>query len=440
MNGYSLEKWSTKSEVAINRNEELPALLQSANQLSTREQRQILDGINNKSYDITLNYLWQKTITVLKNQLLTVGISLLAEMLGRADIDAESNPSDFLTERDVIYLSGELGILNQAQTLRLQHTHDMLMLFLSMNSEEHDRESFEDSEAISILTYCIRYVLEPPRVEVAQHFIDFRDALEKESLQVSDERVISLMASPYFFQKLTINILLSMIKKKEGAHLEHTLANINLLLPLLWDKLLDSEKWNVGQAYAEIYNEGKSVAVVGLKTALLKVQGFDFVPETLRSNTFINAAQGIYKAHDGIDNFYHEVTAVKKLASLGTIIPSPAIATCVSALLSVVLGNEYGYSWEAAPEATKLLKKLSEDRWLFYTNNVMHHDVRILRKLQLRKPYSNWVSLVKTLKLESLSPSNKDIASLIQKSESNNHSTVEKISQKLINNYYGNKK
>ena len=439
MDSYSLATWSNKSDIVTQQSLPLDALVKQAVQLSKKEQRQIIEGFNAKHYDLVFNYLWMKTINVLKSELATVGIPLLAEMLGRVGVSNNATVDDFLTNSDVIALAGELGILTKVQTLRLRQTHDMLSLFSSLDSEEHDYERIEDSEAESILNYCVRYVLGHPKIEVAQNFVDFRDALKKESLTATDNRVQLLRDSPYFFHKLAINVLLGIIKKEKGAQLEHALSNINLLLPILWEKLHDTEKWQVGYAYAEVYNEGKNSAVSGLKKALLKVRGFDFVPENLRSNTFIKAAQEIFAAHDSMDNFYNESAPVKKLASLGSIIPPPAIASCVSALLSVVLGNIYGRSWTAAPDAEKLLNNLGEERWTFYINNVLPQDTRTLTNIQNQKPFGNWADLVLNFSFNKLEIKDKKISLLIQQSHDKNFGSATKVAQELIADYYGDK-
>jgi len=80
-------------------------------------------------------------------------------------------------------------------------------------------------------------------------------------------------------------------RKNVGATLEHTLANINVLVPAIWHNLRDSGRWQIGHCYAEAYSDGKTTVVGGLKSALLKVKGFDYVPENLRSDTFVKAAR-----------------------------------------------------------------------------------------------------------------------------------------------------
>src|SRR5262249_14791977 len=145
----------------------------------------------------------------------------------------------------------------------------------------------------------------------------------------------------------------------------------------LWPKLRDPERWQVGNTYGQVYAEGLQAQTAGLKQALLKVRGFDYVPENLRSQTFIKAAEAIIRAHDGMNNFYNEESPTLNLEKLGTVIPAPAVGPCITALLCVKLGNLFGASWSASPIAERLLRKQGADRWTYYLDNVLPGETRI---------------------------------------------------------------
>lgn len=410
-----------------------------AAQLAQKDRKQIVAAFESRHYEMGLNFLWSKTITALKKELSTVGVGLLGEMLGRPDVDEDDDVDDILTARDAIRLAEELGIVSSTDALRLRHTNELVTHFSKLDVSETEVEEIEESEALASLKACVKAVLGRPKMEVARKFIDFREALEGETLHADDTRVEVLKSSPYFFHKLTISVLLNAVKKTVGANLEHALANINTIIPAIWGGLRDSEKWQIGYAYAESYAEGKTTVVFGLKTALLKVRGFDFVPENLRSDTFVKVASEIIKSHEGLNNFYNEVVPVRNLAKLGSVIPMPAFPSCATALLSVVLGNAYGISWQASQDATAILKNFSRDRWGYYINNVLPSDVRILNKLSQTKPRSNWIELVKKYNLVDFHIKEKNIAILINASVSGNEEKVEKYARKIIEEYYGKK-
>lgn len=407
-----------------------------AAQLSVKDRRQIASALEGSHYEMALNYLWQKTIGALKKELGTVGVTLLGEMLGRADVDEDDDVDDLLTDREAIRLAGELGVISATDALRLQHTFELVLHFSQMESIDSDSEQIDESEALASFKACIKAVLGRPKVEVARKFVDFRTALENESIGSQDERVALLRGSPYFFCKLTVSVLMNAARRNHGAQLEHGLANANVLIPEVWPRLRDAEKWSVGQAYAEAYANGRSVAAAGIKKVLLKVNGFDYVPENLRSEAFIRAAEAVIKAHEGLNNFYNEASPVASLVKLGTTIPTPAIPACMSALLCVVLGNRYGVAWAATVDANKALNKLSPDRWAYYFNHVLPSDIRILSKLQDEKPRLNWIEVVKNHVVSQGDLKGGHVASLIRNTLSGNHKKIGEVAGQMVHDFY----
>ena len=208
---------------------------------------------------------------------------------------------------------------------------------------------------------------------------------------------------------------------------------------VLWPKLKDPEKWQIGRTYAEVYLDGKTISVSGLKRALAKVQGFDFVPENLRSDTFAKAAEAVLRAHDGLNNFYKETSPTRSLGQLGTSIPTPALPVCITALLSVVLGNEYGISYEASPIASRILKKIGEYRWQYYLDQVLPADTRILGKLTSNRDQSRcrWREVVQQNGLADIKLNEPVISKLVKSAMEGRNSDVRNQAMKLLSRHYG---
>lgn len=413
-------------------------ILGYAQQLNPKIQRQIVSAFDGGHYEMGLNFLWSRTVASLKEELATVGMELLGEMLGKTDVDEHDDVEDILTARDAIKLAGELGVVSPTDAMRLRHTHEIVAHFSRLGEEEREREEIDESEAVASLKACVNSVLARPKVEVARKFVEFRKDLESRLFTADDEKIRTLESSPYFFLKLTVNILANSAKTAVGATLEHCLSNTNVLLPVLWPSLRAAEKWQIGNTYAKVYADGKKTSMVGLRQALLKVKGFDFVPENLRSNTFIRAATDVLRAHDGMNNFYTERAPMNKLNQLGTSVPNPALPACMTAVLSVFLGNPYGVTWAALPVASEMLKKLSRDRWKFYLDEVLPADERILGKLSYEeKPRARWVKLVESGKLADLQVKSDRVSRLIAVAAQKKDRDVEKQARDLLAKYYG---
>ena len=430
--------WQPAANELVPATAETPlAITEYALQLAKKDKIQIVAAFDSGHFEMGVSYLWGRTINALKKELANVGVSLIGEMLGRTDVDEDDDINDILTDKEAIRLAEELGVISSTDGMRLRHTYELITHFSQMNDDDGDLERLKKHEALASLEACVTGVLGRPKIEVATKFIEFRAALESKSMKEGDPYVEMLTGSPYFFYKLTISVLMNAAKKNVGANLEHALANINTLVPALWDNLRHTERWQVGHAYAEAYADGKTTVVGGLKSALLKVKGFDFVPENLRSDTFVKAADAIIKAHEGLNNFYSEAAAVKALTKLGTTIPTPAFPACLSALLCVTLGNQYGVAWTAQADARSILDSITTERWAYYLNNVLPSDTRIFGKLFSQKPSANFIVLVKDRSLSQVDFKNKTVQQLVDAAVNGNEAKLHSLASKIHEEYYG---
>ena len=186
--------------------------------------------------------------------------------------------------------------------------------------------------------------------------------------------------------------------------LEHSVNNFKLIIPLIWNKLTDDDKWKIGFLYRDVVSDGNTKAANGVKIALLKNGGFDFVPENLRSQTFIKAAHNLIDKHFEYDNYYKEPRAIKELANLGTVIPEPALMQCMKAYILVYIGNFYGRSISAVDIAEKQLTLISTEQWIQFFDRMLPYDQDLLGALYSTslKPIRNFYELLRTLGMNKL--------------------------------------
>ena len=370
------------------------SIAQVAKTLSQRDQKQIVSAFQSESYEMMAGFVLNKALSQLKRSLASLGMSFVGEMLGRADLDEDSVPTVSISNFEAVTLARELGLINSTDAKRLIQHMELLAHFDSLDVGDADAEEMTREEAISFLRTCVNSVLGKDGDIAPVEFVKFRSELEGRTFKAQDQEVLALSVSPYFFKKTTLSILLSGIKTKSGAQFEHVLGNIVVLVPVLWESLRDSERWSVGQAYAEAVNSAISAAVLALKKALSAVRGFDYVPESLRSQTFAAAAANLISVHTGMNNFYNEPAAVAALSKLGSTIPWPAFPVCMSAILAVKLGNGYGVSHAAQMDAGSLLRRLTKNQWEYYLNECLPGDQLILQKLAWSSlPKNRWREL-----------------------------------------------
>lgn len=385
-------------------------IAERARALSPRDVNSIRVAFESHSYEMVSTFVWTRAITALKKQVASLGMEFVGQMLGRPDIDDDSDPATSLSEHDAITLAEDLGMVTTTEALRLKHAMELVGHFADPDNAGQDQMNQE--EAVGVLRSCVASVLGNPHITPPLQFAELRERLESESLGVDDERISQIAESPYFMKRTVLSVLLSMLKTAGGAQLEHAVGNTNVIVPQIWPDLRKPEKWQVGQTYAEVHAAGRRAAAVGLKNALAAVRGFDFVPETLRSETFARAAQKVMDAHFAWDNFYKEAAPLRDLKMLGTTIPRPAFPLCMRAVLCVKLGNGYGVAHAAQGDAREMLNSLRKEQWEYYLNECLPSDNTILDKLTDNKPASQWIGLSAEYNLADMQLSNQKLHSL----------------------------
>src|SRR5271170_3735727 len=93
---------------------------------------------------------------------------------------------------------------------------------------------------------------------------------------------------------------------------------------------------------------------------------------------------------------------MKFLDDMGSVIPTPAFAICISATLSVRLGNRYGISFEAQRHANSVLKRVSKERWTYFLNECLKADDRILYKLLEDGPRARWIEFARDFSFQTI--------------------------------------
>ena len=405
--------------------------------LSARDMTSIVKGFEAGSYEMVSTFVWTKAAAVLKRQVSTLGMEFVGEMLGRPDLNDDSDPATDIGDHEAIALAEDLGMVTTTQALRLKQALQLVAHFSTTTGETDNADEMMEVEALALLRTCITSILGKPQFAAALQFADFRKRLAMSTLTAADSDLSAIANSPYFFVRTTLSILLAAIKTAQGAPLEHAVGNTMVLVPQLWGKLREPEKWQVGQAYAEMTSAGNRIASAGLKKALMEVKGFDFVPESLRSHTFTETAARVLSAHFAFNNFYNEKEPMEALANLGTSIPRPALPKVVEATLAVRLGNRWGVANNAQDAATEVLRLLRPVQWHYYFDECLSRDRTVMDKIAYDdKPAKNWCEVVQAIELGLYQPKSKHVKALLDASRVtpvtvNSIKTVKEKAEKL---------
>ena len=404
------------------------AILMSYNRsLSSNDANKIVKAFDNELYDMAAEYIWSRTISTLKKNIMKFGEEFVAEMLDRPDISSVEDISEY----EVITLSSDLGFINQTAKIEFMQFSEIIQHYMS--NEDPD-EAFPLTKVSDIVRSCVKHVLGFEKVEYEISFVSFRNRLRTEYIIEGHEIYTQLKLAPYFYKRTVFKTMMNLAKTtKDSAEREIILNNMISIFVEIWSALSSEEKWVIGRSYAQCLSDGDNKLLIALKSVLLKVKGFDYVPENLRSNTYIIAAKDLLSAHQGMNNFYNEPSKAKYLAQMGNSIPAPAFGNCMTAVLACKLGNSYGISWDAQTYLDEILQTVSKDRWSYYLSSVLPYDRVILYKLCVDITADRWIELVEKYSLEKIDiEGEKELKDLISDSNPKQKIQLKRVVNRIL--------
>lgn len=389
--------------------------------LKPREAEKVVKAVDGQLYDMAAEYLWSRTINILKKDILQFGNEFVAEML-----DRPNGEIDTISEYEIITLSADLGFINNTAKMEFLQFSETIQHFMSV---EEEGEEFPFTKLIDMVRSCVKYVLGYDSIEYEVPFGTFRNRLKTEIVNSCSDIYEQLKTSPYFYKKTITKTLLNLAKTlQESAEREIVLANLSFIVPSIWKDLSSEDRWAIGRSYAQANNDGDENLSKALKSLLIKIKGFDYVPENLRSNSYITAAKDLLSVHHGLNNFYREPSYAKVLCDMGSSIPMPAFSTCMTATLACKLGNGYGVSDNAQQYLDQILDRIPAERWRYYLGNDLEKDSIILYKLCFQnKALENFKDIVNKYHLYDIRFTNEAIAKVMQAIANNNLITAKKV-------------
>lgn len=413
---YSL--WQSNIGVQLPKVANVEEILSYNNQLRTTELKAI--GMNYKAgcFEIASEAIWNRAINILRKRILSFGSQFVAEMVGIDNLDYVNDLPAF----EVINLAMELGYIDSTGKMRLSHANELVQHYLQRDISDE----MPQAESEIVIRACIQYVLAFEDSNIQVEYIDYRNSLK--TIEFDENRLAALNGCPYFYKKTTIRTLVNLLSTTENAEFETVDNNFSAIVKAIWGGLTSDDRYFIGLSFGKCKNAGDKKQVVAYSRALMQVNGFDYVPENLRSLTFISMAKEIKKTHYAMNNFYNEPLCVKKLNRMGTKIPKPAIKECIGAVMMVFLGNNYGHSFEAVEPAMDVLRKLSEADWKYYVEECLISDEEVLDKIASGDDRTmRWCEIAESFELDHIEYSNGKIQEFIRYSVSKDRNNTKAV-------------
>lgn len=408
--------WSAASGISLPKKADVTEVLRCSAQLREKEVNGIYRNYLAEDFEIASEIIWERSIRILRERVLSLGLEFVGEMVGLNDLTYVRELPPF----EVINLASELGFINSTGKMRLSQANEMVQHYRERDVEEE----MPQNESDSVIRACVQYILGYESADMLFEFGDFRNSLKHELFEMQRERMLLLTGSPYFYKRTTVRTLINLIASTEGAEYEIVSSNFATIIEAVWEDLSSDDRYFVGTSYSKYVSRGELKYISTFKNALERVHGYDYVPENLRSISFIQAAKNIKKVHYEFNNFYNEPEAVSKLEKLGHQIPRPALKESISACIMVILGNAYGTSESALPIVYAILDKLNKEAWKYYVTECLIFDEDVLFKIAAGDRRTiKWCEFVKKYKLNEVDIADKKLQDMMiaaSKNDKNN--------------------
>jgi hypothetical protein len=281
----------------------------SSIQLSEREQKAILVNFESGLYDVAAEFIWRRAISILKDRLMIFGDEFIADMLGYE----KEISIDRVSEQEIIELNYDIGFLKKSAKMELLHHSEQINMYSSRESQMIEQVTINKNQSRTLINNCIEFVLADLTEYKTLEFTNVRDLLRSKILTADSIEVQNLLYAQYFHQRTVFRSLLNMAKTEKQEEKEFVFHNMGVIVPQIWSSLAETDKYTFGTVYAEIANTDRKEFIKAMKTILLNVRGFDYVPENLKSRSFINVAKNLMSIHNGINNFYNEPLLLNNL-------------------------------------------------------------------------------------------------------------------------------
>lgn len=353
-----------------------------------------LDG----DFATATDQVWPRALNVLRKRILSLGEEFVADMVETTDLDYVRE----LPAYKVIELASELGFIDKKGKRQLLSANEYYNYY--QNTEADDYEEMPKDEANIIIKNGIKYILYNNEDSFGLQFNDFREKLKSGRFSdLFEDEEVMLESCPYFYLKTTVRSLLHLFAEAKGIELDNVANNMNYFFPKSWKRLKFDEKRALADLYTDYQSNRDIKRVNVLSKIMVAVHGFDYVKENERSRAYISVARKLKDIHFSMNNFYNEPSQIKLLEDLGTVIPALALKDCITAILFIKLGNQYGTSWSAEIIADRLLSRLTEMEWRTYFEQYFREEEELQEYINNCTPMrKKWKNVISTYKLKEL--------------------------------------
>lgn len=379
-----------------------------------------LSAVSAGLFDAALNYLWDETISQLRDRIAQYDIQYFFDIVFSGEKRSKySDKSDLckVDDSDLIQGAKEIGIITD---IGYRLLNDIKYMRNWASAAHPNQVELTGLQLISWLETCIKEVISLPQSNIT---IEIRKLLKNiKSNVISDVEAETISD---FFCTLDREKAESLCNGFFGIYCRNdtnldTRRNIKLLLPKLWEIVSEDFKWEIGIKFGKHKINNNQAEAELARNFLQIVDAESYLPESIRSTELRIALEELNKAHYAFcNNFYLEPSCARQVSNLvgENEIPSSVNRFYVLVITNVFLTNGNGAVWDAEDIYKDLIKKFTQFQ-MFIAISSFTTD-QISSKLQSKLCEAKYLSLLDIAKNTVTAPLLLDFIEVLRNYEEN---------------------
>jgi len=351
-------------------------------------------------FDAALNYLWNETIFELRRRVGQYDISYFYDnAISNVEKRKKLNSVEDLEkieDSELILGAQKIGLISD---LGYKHL-DYIRYMRNWASAAHpNQNTITGLQLISWVETCIKEVISLP---LSNAVVEIKQLLANiKSISISDVEAQEIATSSLNFSKEQVN---NFAQGLAGIYVRadttpQTRQNIRRLLPLIWERVDEQTRQQLGLSYGKYASIGDQEKKRLSRELLELVSATSYIADEYRLLEIDDAIDNLLLAHRNFQNFYNEppfARALQRIAGQSGKIPNRINKKYVLALVEVFLTNGNGTAWNAESIYITLINLFDATKALVAILS-FNHDV-ISSKLQLEMCQTKYRELLQMLK------------------------------------------
>lgn len=323
----------------------------------------LLAAVGAGLFDAALNYLWDETISELRNRIARYDLAYFFDIAvpstqRRKDLHTAEDLAQ-IYDQDLIRAAREIGLISDVGYQQL----DLIRYMRNYASAAHPNQN--DINAYQLLGWvetCIKEVITLPETLLVA---ETRKLLQNVRAGTITSANASVTAE--FFYDLAPEPADNIASGFFGIYVdtdsdERGRDGVRLLMPHLWAHVTEPKRREFGVKYGQYIANGDAERAARARELLDVTQGAAYLPEPVRVDEVSTAIDELLVAHRGLNNFHAEAGPARRLNSLTTE-PAPLAVRdpYVETLIEVFLTNGHGVAWTADVHYAAMISRFDPD-------------------------------------------------------------------------------